>query len=282
MAHPNERDLDGTANPRKFFGSELRRLREAAGLKQGPLGKLVFVSPQYISHLETAFRTPNDLEFVQRLDDALSADGHLVRVYRMAERTEEESQLADYFAAVAALEPTAQRIDWYGAALIPGLLQTQEYAEEITRASGPFRTNEEIAELVAARIKRADTLHNPTGPKLLVILDEAALRRPIGGPKVMRGQLSHVSDVIRARRAVVQVLPYSAGAHPLLSGQLIIMRFADTPPLAYIEGPHGGQVMDKQETLDACMLSYDLARASALSPEASLTLLESVTEEYTR
>ncbi|MGW0939078.1 helix-turn-helix domain-containing protein [Streptomyces sp. NPDC002666] len=274
------KELDPTESPFKFLGREIRRIRGERGLTVVQLADLVFVSKGYISQFETGARTPEE-SMVERIDNALNADGHLLVVYRMATRAGESNGVADYFAAVAELEPTAKRIDWYGAALFPGVLQTPEYATEITRKAGPFRTDAEIQDLVDARMQRkAKVLDVAGGPKVLVILDESALRRCIGPIDVMRGQLLHVAELVRSNKIVLQVLPFSAGAHPLLSGQLIIMRFRDAPPVAYVEAPHAGTMMEKEETLDACLLSYDLARAAALSPEASLALIESAAKEY--
>ncbi|MDK0520402.1 helix-turn-helix transcriptional regulator [Streptomyces sp. ML-6] len=273
------KELDPTESPFKFLGSEIRRVRGDRGLTVEQLADLVFVSKGYISQFETAARTP-DQPMIQRIDAALQAEGHLLVVYRMATRAGAATGMADYFAAVGELEPTAKRIDWYGGSLFPGLLQTPEYATAITRAAGPFRTPEEVQDLVDARLKRAQILDRAGGPQLLTILDESVLKRRIGTPAVMRGQLLHVASLIRASKVVLQVLPFAAGAHPLLSGQLIIMRFRDAPPIAYVEAPHTGTMMEKEETVDACLLSYDLARAAALSPEASLQLIESAAEEY--
>lgn len=277
----NPKELDPTESPFKFLGSEIRRLRCERGLSVDALAGLVFVSKGYISQFETGARKP-ELAMVERIDNALRADGHLLVVYRMALKAGESAgALADYFAAVADLEPTAKRIDWYGASLFPGLLQTLEYATEITRKAGPFRTDAEVKELVNARMERKAKVLCDGGPKVLVILDESAVRRCVGPAEVMRDQLTYVADLVRANRIVVQVLPFSAGAHPLLSGQLIIMRFRDAPPVAYVEAPHAGMLMEEEETVDACLLSYDLARAAALSPEASLVLIESAAKEYT-
>ncbi|MFF2013993.1 helix-turn-helix domain-containing protein [Streptomyces sp. NPDC058195] len=271
--------LDPTSDPFAFLGSEVRRRRQEQGLSTQELADLLFISKGYVSQFETGARSPDEA-MVGRIDAALRADGHLLVVYRMALRAAQKTGVADYFAVVAELEPTASRIDWYGGSLFPGLLQTPEYATEITRAAGPFRTASEVQGIVDARLNRAEILKRDNRPQLLVILDQSALVRRIGASAVMRGQLHHVASLVRDARAVVQVLPYDAGAHPLLSGQLIIMRFPDAPPIAYVEAPHSGHLMQDEATLDACLLSYDLARAAALSPEVSLQLIESAAEEH--
>lgn len=279
---PVSKELDPTKSPWDFFGNRLRDLREAKGLKQGELGKLVFQSHAYISQLETAFRIP-ELDLVERIDAALEAEGDLITTFLMAKRAQEDrSAVPEYFAAVADLEKVARRIDWFADSLFPGLLQTAEYAESLIRDSDPFRSEEGVSKLVTDRMQRSDVLEGTSPPRLTVVLDESALRRVVGGPKVMAGQLSHTAQMARARRLVVQVVPFSEGAHPLVAGQLIIMHFADTPPLAYQEGPHGGQVLEKSALTEAAMLSYHLTCAAALAPEASLKLMESVAEEYSK
>ncbi|MEV0530052.1 helix-turn-helix transcriptional regulator [Streptomyces sp. NPDC050439] len=279
---PNSKDLDPTKSPWDFFGNRLRDLREAKGLKQGELGKLVFQSHAYISQLETAFRIP-DLELVERIDTALDAEDALTTTFRMAKRAQEDrSAVPEYFAAVADLEKVARRIDWFADSLFPGLLQTERYAQALIRDSDPFRSEEGVSKLIADRMDRSSILGGTSAPRLTVVLDESALRREIGGRQVMAGQLSHTVQMARARSVVVQVVPFSVGAHPLVAGQLIIMHFADTPPLAYQEGPHGGQVLEKTALTDAAMLSYHLTCAAALSPERSLKLMESVAEEYSK
>ncbi|MFI6682863.1 helix-turn-helix domain-containing protein [Streptomyces sp. NPDC050485] len=278
-----ERELTPEENPWKFLGSEIRRLRQAKkpdGWKASYLAALVHISPGLLSQFETGIRRP-EAPMVEHLDNALEAGGHLMVVYRLAMNTDRPStDLAEYFAAIADLEPRARRIDWYGGQLFPGLLQTPEYAEEITRKQNPFLSGDKVAELVAKRMKRAKVLDGPNAPRLLVVVDEVALQRPIGTSVVMGEQLNHLAETVRDHRAVVQILETKAGAHPLLAGQLIIMHFEDAPPLAYMEGPHGGLSLERPDHVDACQLSYHLTCAAALSPDASLDLIESVAREY--
>ncbi|MFF8810995.1 helix-turn-helix domain-containing protein [Streptomyces pactum] len=276
---PNRKPLDPTSSPYAYVGATLRDFRERAGLQQGELGRLVHVSTTYISQLETAARRM-DAPLVERLDRALKADGKFVEVYRMAVNSERQRPVADYFKFVAELEPKARRIDRYGAGLFPGLLQTPAYASAITRAWNPFRTDEEVDSLVQERLRRAQILDRPERPEFLAVVDEVALRKPIGGPGVMREQLLHVAERIRARQAVVQVLETRSGAHPLLGGQLVIMSFADAPPVAYVETPFTGSVLEASEAVAAAQLAYHLTSAAALPPEASLELIEAVAEEF--
>ncbi|MCF2533402.1 DUF5753 domain-containing protein [Yinghuangia soli] len=212
----------------------------------------------------------------ERLDAVLRTDGLLKRLCKLANR----SRHAEYFEEAADLEGRAKSIHEFAPALIPGLLQTEAYARAVILAAQPTLPEAELRELVTARLERSRLLDDPTGVLLWVVLDENVLRRPIGGRKVMAEQLQHVADMVRTRRIVMQVLPYEAGAHSMLGSMISIMRFDDAPPVAYLEGVHAGQLLDDPVVLEKCQLSYDLVRAAALSPEASLALLESVCEEY--
>ncbi|GAA2137362.1 helix-turn-helix transcriptional regulator [Kitasatospora kazusensis] len=269
------RDLDPSESPQAFYGAEVRRLREAAGLSQDRLGELVFCSGAYIGQIEAATRKPQkDLSI--RLDTVLRTDGHFSRLYPMVTRT----RFAEYFTAAAELQAIAQTISEYAPALVPGLLQTPEYAQAVFRAAQPLRSATDIGERVALRMERSQILDDPTRPMFWVVMDESVIRRPTGGAAVMCGQLSRLSNLVRDSRIIMQVLPFSAGAHALLEGALCLMTFADAPPAAYVEGPHAGQLLDDPAFVAKCLLSYDLVRAVALSPEASLALVESVAEEY--
>ena len=274
---PKPKDLDPAESPRSFYGSELRRLREAAGLSQERLGAMVFLSGGYIGQTEAATRKPQK-DISQRFDEVLSTGGHFARLFPMAAR----SRFAEYFVSAAELQAKAQSISTYCPALIPGLMQTPAYARVVFEAAQPYRSAADIDSRVSARIARADILDGPTAPLLWTVLDEAVIRRPIGGAAVMHEQLVHLAALVRGRRAIAQVLPFSAGAHAMLEGMSLFMTFGDAPPMVYLEGPHAGQLIDDPELVAKCMLSYDLVRAAALSPEASLALIEAAAEDYAR
>ncbi|MFJ1708629.1 helix-turn-helix transcriptional regulator [Kitasatospora sp. NPDC088346] len=273
MAGP--RDLDPSESPKAFYGAELRRLREARGLSQEALGELVFHSGAYIGYLEAAARKPQK-DLSERLDAVLGTDGFFQRLYPLVAR----SRHAAYFAQAAELEATADTICEYAPALVPGLLQTAGYARAVIRAALPFAAPAEVDASVAARLERARILDGPTAPQLWVILHETVLRTPVGGPDVMAGQLRQVAALGREGKALVQVLPFSAGAYAMMSGSVFLMTFADAPPAAYVEALHSGQLLDDPAVVARCQRSYDLVRAAALSPQASLAAIEATAEEY--
>ncbi|MEW1718433.1 helix-turn-helix transcriptional regulator [Streptomyces sp. NPDC093109] len=259
----------------EFFGSELKRQRESAGLTQHQLGERVFCSGSYIGQFEAGFRKPQ-LDLAERIDVELRTGGLLGR---MCAALINSSPYANYFAEAVYLESLAVSIRQYAPVFVPGILQTRAYARAVFLAAQPLAPEEKIEELVVTRLERGKLLNHPTTPLLWVVLDESVLRREVGGPAVMHEQLTYIAQLMRRRRILVQVLPLDTGAPPI-GALLKLMTFEDMPPVAYEEGSKTGNLLDDPAVVDQCELAYDLARAAALSPERSLALIESAAEEY--
>ncbi|MFI9788418.1 Scr1 family TA system antitoxin-like transcriptional regulator [Kitasatospora sp. NPDC051984] len=267
--------LDPASSPAAFYGSELRRLRENANLSQQALGERVFVSGAYIGQLENATRRPQ-LDLSRLIDKELATGGHLERLHPLLR----PARVAEYFVEAAEHEARARSISEYAALVIPGLIQTREYAEAIFLGAQPLLKDDGLADRVAARLERQKIVGNPTGPVLWMILDEAVLHRVVGSRNIMAKQLHHIIRLIIERHIIVQVVEFGAGAHALLEGLISLMTFDDAPPLVYVEGPHVGHLIDETALVGKCRQSYDLVRAAALSPEASLARIKSAVEEH--
>jgi transcriptional regulator with XRE-family HTH domain len=274
MTQPKQ--LDPYISPRAFYGAELRRLRELAKLSQDQLGERVFCSGTYVGQFESAVRRPQ-LDVSKLFDEVLNSGEHIQRLCQLARR----SKHPDYFSDAAELEKLATTISEYAPMLVPGLLQTEAYARALTRTAQVFAPSEEVESRVIARMERAGLLDNPTAPELWAVIHEAALRIPVGGRAVMAEQLQQLLDMGRSHhRVILQVLPFSAGA-AALNGTVINMAFADAPAVTYIESAYVGQLIDEPTLVAQFQKAYDLVRAAALSPEASLTLIESAAKDYT-
>ncbi|MFD5031521.1 helix-turn-helix domain-containing protein [Streptomyces sp. NPDC058405] len=267
--------LDPSASPRAMLGAELRHKRDEAGMSQGELGGPLFVSGSFIGQLEAGIRRMQP-EYATHFDQVFQTDGFFLRNCIALKK----SKYPDHFAAAAEAEAVATRIKEYAPQLIPGWLQTEEYARAVFRAGLPTVPEERINELVSARLDRANLLADPTTPLVWTVLDEAVLRREVGGRAAMAAALRHVAGLMRRHRIIVQVAPFGAGAHSTLGGGLKLMAFTDAPPLAYLDGLGTGQLLDEPASVGHYELTYDLVGASALSPEASLALIESVAEDY--
>ncbi|WP_440553926.1 helix-turn-helix domain-containing protein [Streptomyces sp. SCPE 10] len=262
----------------EFFGTELKRRREDAGLTQVELGALVFISGAYIGQFEQAIRKPQ-LDIAQRIDKALGTDGIFERLCR---KLINDRRYADYFVEVVELERLATRICEFAPTAIPGLLQTPDYARAVTLAANPFVTDEYVQDIVTARGERAHILKDATRPEYWVILHENVLRIPVGGSETMARQLEHVAGLMKQRVVRAAVIPYAAAAHAAMTGDLRLMDFEDAPPVAYTETSFSGTLMDDPAVVKRAQRAYDLLRVAALSSEASLALIESMAEDYRR
>ncbi|CAM5364006.1 HTH cro/C1-type domain-containing protein OS=Streptomyces glaucescens OX=1907 GN=SGLAU_15140 PE=4 SV=1 [Streptomyces glaucescens] len=204
------RELDSSASPLDYYGFELRRKREEAGLTQRELANVVFCTGSLIGQIETARKVPQR-DLSERLDVALGTDGFFSRLVGLVLR----SQLPSWFQPFAEMEAQATYISTYQAQVIYGLLQTEEYARALL-ATG---VQEGLDQLVAARMERTRILARKQPPLTLVVLDEAALRRPVGGPDIMRQQLAHLLDLQSHRWLRIQVLAFSGVNTPVWLGR---------------------------------------------------------------
>ncbi|WSD69934.1 helix-turn-helix transcriptional regulator [Streptomyces sp. NBC_01591] len=216
--HAGSQEIRILSSPRALLGAELRRRRESAGFSQEELGLLLFVSGSFIGQLESGTRRMQ-LDQAQKLDEILKADGFFVRNCAAVKK----SKYPDHFAEAAEAEAVAKAIREYAPLLIPGLLQTEAYARAVFRAYQPTAPEEEIDDLVAARLERGQLLAHPTTPQLWTVLDEAVLRRRAGSSAVMAEALHHLASLMRQHRVIVQVLPFSEGAHAAMGGGLKLM-----------------------------------------------------------
>lgn len=235
----NIRDLDPSASPLDYYGSELRRLREDAGLKQGELGGCVFCTASLIGQIETARKVPTR-DFSERVDAALGTGGVFSRLVGLVLR----SQLPCWFQAYAEMEARAAYISSFQAEVVDGLLQTEGYA----RAVLGVRNEENLDAKVAARMERQRILDRDNPPLMWVVLSEAVLRQEIGGREVMRNQLAHLLGLRGREWVKVQILPFEAGVHAGVMGSFYLLRFDDDPDLVYTERPgsHDGQSASSQ------------------------------------
>ncbi|MGV4981944.1 helix-turn-helix domain-containing protein [Streptomyces sp. NRAIS4] len=260
--------------PREKYGEELRLRRIAAGLTQEELGEQVVCSPTLISHYEAGRRLPKP-DDARRIDLALKTDGFFVRWLQ-----DLESKYTDHFAAVAELEQQATLIQQFALSLVPGILQTDDYARALFCAYRPNYTAEELDEFVVIRTKRRHILDGPSQPVLWTLLDEAVLRRRVGGSHVMAEQLRRITDMASTGRLRLHILPYGIGAHALMQSLLTLMSFEDSAPVAYVEGFMTGNLMDDPALVASSQTAYALALSDALSQQESLALVRAAAEEH--
>ncbi|MFE0761940.1 helix-turn-helix domain-containing protein [Streptomyces smyrnaeus] len=276
---PGPKDIDGSAGVPTFYGKELRWKREQAGLTQQQLVEGSFYGYSHLSEIERGERRmPPDL--AAHVDDVLKTDGFFSRRCEDVRNARRRGH-AWYFEKVLEVEKQALTIEEWSPSLLPGVLQTEAYARAVVEAALPLELPDEVATKVNGRLARAQLLEqDPKKPLFWAILHENLLRQPLLDPAGMAEQLAHIADLAQARRIVPQVLPLSAGPHPFMTGMTAIMTFADAPALVYTEGLHSGEVVDDPALVAEYRRSYDLLRAVALSPKASLAMILDAVEDY--
>ncbi|TXS42413.1 helix-turn-helix domain-containing protein [Streptomyces sp. OR43] len=266
----NVQTLDPSASPLNYYGWELRRLREAAGLNQAQLGEIIFCTGSLIGQIETTKKVPTR-DFSERVDAALGTDGTFSRLMGLVLR----SQLPTWFQPYAEMEAKAAYISTYQAQLVYGLLQTEGYARAVLATGMP----DDLDGLLAARMERQRILERERPPLAWAVLDEAVLHRPIGGHAVMRAQLARLLDFTTHRWMRIQVLPFSAGEHSSLAGSFNLLRFDDDPDVVYTEDLISGHMTANPDTVREASLRYAHLQAAALSVEDSAALIARVMEE---
>jgi len=274
---PLIRELDPTTGPLDFFGAEVRRWRTAAGLSQEQLGQRVGYTGAQVGKVETGERAPSQ-EFAQHCDQALpGAGGLFLRIYHLARRW--DGGYPSWFVEWVQAESRAITLHTWEPLLIPGLVQTPEYARVLFQAWRSARTDAELDQLVSARIERQLIFERPNPPSLWAVIDEGVLTRCVGSPQTMRDQLAHLLDVSDRLRITVQVVPAGAGAHAGLLGAFAIAGFGDAPGLVYLESPDQGQTTQRSSVVVKVSETFDTLRAEALPRGASRDLIRKVAEE---
>jgi transcriptional regulator with XRE-family HTH domain len=255
------------------FAEELRAHRAQAGIGRDELAAKVSYSPSLIAMIETGRRSPSR-KLAELLDVVFSLPGTFARL----EKRLRDVPFPASFRPFVPHEAEAAALRWYEHALVPGLLQTEEYARAVL-STRPNTSDDQIEELVAARMQRQEVLSREQPPLLWTLIDEAALYREVGTPQIMNEQLRHLADLSRRPNITIQVVPYSAGPHSGLLGAFVIAELDDSPPIAYLETAAEGETIEDPSVLTRLTLTFDNLRSKALPDVASKNLIVKIAEE---
>lgn len=268
------------------LGIELRRLREAAGLTTEQVALSLECSHSKISRIETArvSATPRDVRDMLELYEITGQQREsLLQLAREARQQGWwHSTYGDLpVGALVGLEDAAASIRQYSEQLIPGLLQTKEYARAVLHAIRMDLSVEEVERRVELRMARQGLLSRDDPPTLWAILDEGALRRQVGGPDTMRDQLEHLADTASQANITLQVLPFTAGEHVGMDGSFTIVGFPEPadPDVVYLEHTTSDAYEEDSKTVRFYADMFDHLRATALRPQDSIRFLAKVVEE---
>jgi transcriptional regulator with XRE-family HTH domain len=262
----------GVGNPHRVLGTMVRFYREQAGLSRAEVAARICKSVSLVQAIELGDRSVTD-QVAADLDAALGTGGALAKLREEMREALGYLAFPAWFQEWAQKEAEATTLRWFEPLIVPGLLQTEEYARAIFRTELMI-SDEEIDAQVGARMKRQEVLARSKPPMVWIIIDEGAVRRQIGGRAVMCEQLGRLVELARQPNVVVQVIPASVGAHRGLEGGFAIAGFADGPSAGYREGAGGGHMVEDPEGLRVLDRIWDTLRGDTLSRAASLSLLE--------
>ncbi|GAA2605271.1 helix-turn-helix transcriptional regulator [Streptomyces axinellae] len=278
------------------LGSELRQLRLAAGYNGRTVVRKLLWSPSKLTRLETgenASVEPSDVIALCEIYGATPEKRAMLQGYAAVTKTRRDWwQSAEYrpvigpgFKAYLGLEATASVQQNYESEFVPGLLQTEAYVRQIYRHTHQGVSAEEIDSLVSVRMTRQGALYRRGSLlKLTAIINEAVLRRAVGGTKVMRDQLSHIVDVVTELPNVrVQVMPFSLGLHPGMNGPFIVLHFpggAALRPIVYVENLSGAWVSRREDDVAQYEEAFSDLQSLAPGPQESLSLIKEAVKEH--
>jgi transcriptional regulator with XRE-family HTH domain len=285
--------MAGRSSPtvkRRRLAAELRHLREVSGLTIDEVAERLEWSTAKISRIENARVSvlPRDVKFllsVYGLTDTDDPWDVLISLARapphMGGWPPHGAPGPDWFEVYVGLEAEATTIFGYDAEFVPGVLQTKEYARAVHRAQLMTATDDEIDRLVNVRLARQELLASGDAPQLWLVLNEAVIRRAVGGRQTMRAQLERLVEASSLPNVTLQIVPFSAGAHPAMDGAFKLLSFQDPtdPNIVYVEYHTGALYLEKRPDVTRYSLMFDHLRAAALSVDASRDTMARVAEE---
>lgn len=270
------RNVDPEESAAARFAYELRRYRLMVGLTQVQLGRRIGYSASMIGAVETLQRTPS-LDMAELCDKAFGLDGVLVGLH--LEAWPPPLPVPERFREWMAVEQRATAIRMWDFALIPGLFQTEAYARAVFGCS-PGITPEQLEERVRHRMERKTLLAKGDPPMIFSLIDEMVLRRPRGGPTVMREQLLHLYEIAQHPRVKIQIVPFEAEG-PVTDPAFVISEHQGVPFGGYVESIPDGRTTSDRGVIGALVARYDAIRAEAYPQSLSLEKIKEVLERWT-
>jgi transcriptional regulator with XRE-family HTH domain len=265
------------------LGGELKRLRMAAGLTREIVAERTRLDASSIYRIEAARNRPHrrtvltllDLYGVTEPTDQAPYVDMLAKSSELNWLVTFEDVLPESYQTFINFEAEASRLEAYEGQIMPGLLQTEAYARAVIQGLMPEGTAEDVERRVEVRGRRQAAIQKPDPVGLWTILDEGVIRRVVGGDDVHRDQLRHLVEASKAPNVTVQVVPFSAGAHPGMPGAFVVMSFPDSdPPLVYTENAGGGLFLEGEPDVHRYRASFQRLAAQALSPKDTAQMIK--------
>ncbi|HEX6452032.1 MAG TPA: helix-turn-helix transcriptional regulator [Trebonia sp.] len=285
---PGEAPVDAIVL-RLLLGSQLRRLRESAGVTPERAGDEIRASRSKISRMEAGkvkfkIRDISDLLSLYGVTGEQTRSRFLALVKQSGMKDwwmKYGDILPGWFETYLGLESAASAIRSFEMQFVHGLYQTEDYARAVTRLGHETASASEIEQRVALRLKRQDLLSRPEPPMIWSVMDEAALRRPVGGPAVMRTQLRRLAEAATGPHVTFQVIPFGTGGHAGASGSFSVLRFAeqDLPDVVYMEQLTSAMYLEQRPDVEHYLGVMDQLSGQALTPAATIRFIEQVARD---
>ncbi|MEV5320972.1 helix-turn-helix transcriptional regulator [Streptomyces sp. NPDC052687] len=271
------------------LGRRLLDLRERAGLKREDAARVLHVAPATVRRMETA-EVALKIPYVQLLLKAYGVpEDEAESFVRLVEEANQPGWwqrfhdiLPGWFSMYVSLEGAASLIRSYEPHFVPGLLQTEDYARGVLTSGAVGQTRpEDIERHVALRMQRQELLTRPDAPRLWMVMDETALRRPVGGPEVMRAQIDKLLEATKLPHVTLQVIPFSTGPHPGTYGPFVLFRFAmpELPDMVYSEYLTGAVYLDARAEVATHLEVMDRMAAQAATAQRTKEILRDLRKE---
>ncbi|NUP22446.1 MAG: helix-turn-helix domain-containing protein [Streptomyces sp.] len=273
-------EADGTVELFSTLGKMLRRLRERTGMTQKELGLKVGYGPDQISAMERGVRVPQP-EFLEKADELLNAGGLLTDAMEDVERalSKRRTRHPEWYRNYAGLEAEAVELHFYANQGVPGLLQTEDYAQAVFAQWRPLLSAETIEKRVADRMARQQIYERWPSPMFSYVLEEVVLQRPIGGPAVHETQLRNLLRIGSMRNVAIQVMPTTREEHPNLDSAFNLLTPKGHGQVAYMESQGYPRLITDPEDVRQIADRYGIMRALALNPMESRALIEKMLGE---
>ncbi|MFD5964802.1 helix-turn-helix domain-containing protein [Streptomyces sp. NPDC060311] len=255
-------------------GRQLKLRREAAGMRAGDFGVAVGYGEDLVYKAEGGKRIPRQ-EYLDRADEVLGAGGLISAAWEDVKKVRYPKKVRE----LGKLEAKAVEIGLYECSIVAGLLQTPEHARVLMEARQPPYSPEDVERMVAARLARQSVFERDPAPSMHFVLEEAPLRRQVGGTMVWRRQLERLLEVGRLHHVTLQVMPTDTDAHPGLDGRIELLKFEDGTVIGRSDGAFNGRPITDPKQLRIVELRYGTIRAQALSPRESLAFIDQLLGE---
>jgi hypothetical protein len=268
---------------RMLVGARLRRLRTERGIPREEAGEAIRASAWKIHRLENGQVGFKDRDIVDLLAFyGVTDPGEVEALLAMARDANTPGWwhqygdlLPQWFRAYVDLESAATLIRAYEGQIVPGLLQTEDYMRAVVRGARLPEPSEDTERRITLRLTRQTLLTQPDAPQLWAVVDEAALRRPVGGRQVIRAQLKRLIDATELPNVILQVLPFGAGAHPAMVGAFSILRFPDLelPDVVYVEHLTNALYLERREDVDQYLHVMETICVRSAAPDKTADIL---------